>query len=189
MDDQKVRNLGLLGGGAALVLALGMATLGGPKPPAPAPALTTTATATPSAGAVAPIPKSPEVETAMAGPPVAVPAPQAPSAGATAPDNPDLEFIVRFDDRHPLSRAQDLYLQGKHADAEASVRETLARRAEFTGLCFQRFTFGAEIVLATCAPVPHAQRRRTSDRWVRKLKAMRGVQYADANVEVQPERR
>ena len=196
MVDNRVRNLGLFGGGAALIVALGVAALGGPdKETAPAPVPTTTATATPSASAVAPIPPSSAVETAMADDPpashpVSIPrAPERPSTVSASPLNPEVEFIVRFDDRHPLSRAQALYLQGKHADAEASARETLERRTEFAGLCFQRFTFGAELVFGTCAPTPRAQVRRASERWVRKLKAMPGVQYADANVIVQPERR
>jgi hypothetical protein len=133
----------------------------------------------------------PPVETAMAEPqPIAIPQNPRKTITADAPaQNPDLEFIVRFDDRHPLSRAQALYLQGKRAEAEAAARETLARRPEFSGLCFERFTFGAELVFAHCAPVPRAQIQRTSDRWTRKLRAMKGVQYADANVVAQVERK
>ncbi len=195
MDDNRVRNLGLIGGGGALIIALGVAALGGPGKDAAekpvAPVTSTTVEAAPSVGAVAEIPQ-PTVDTAMAdGPPSRpVSIPQSPTSPVTkdqAPLNPNLEFIVRFDDRHPLSRAQALYLQGKHADAEASALETLARRIEFKGLCFQRFTFGAEIVFAHCTRVPRAQVQRTSDRWVRKLRAMSGVQYVDANVIVAPE--
>ncbi len=194
MDDNRVRNLGLIGGGGALAIALGVAALGGPGKDAvekPASVTSTTVEAAASVGAVAPIPQ-PTVDTAMAdGPPqrpVSIPQnPTTPVTRDAAPINPNLEFIVRFDDRHPLSRAQALYLQGKRDDAEASARETLARRAEFSGLCFQRFTFGAEVVLAHCARVPRAQVKRTSDRWMRKLKAMSGVQYVDPNVIVSPE--
>ena len=191
MDDHRVRNLGLIGGGGALIIALGVAAIGGPgKSPDARPAAPATATATPSAGAAAPIPGGPTVETALADgpPPVSIPRnPEHPAANAEAASNPDLEFIVRFDDRHPMSRAQALFLQGKTADAEALARETLARRAELSGLCFEHFTLGAELVLSHCAPVPHSQQRRTSARWVRKLKAIPGVQYADANVVVAPE--
>ena len=194
MDDNRVRNLGLIGGGGALIIALGVAALGGPGKDAAvksASVASTTVEAAPSAGAVAPIP-GPTVDTAMAeGPsprPVSIPsAPQNPTATDQAAINPNLEFIVRFDDRHPLSRAQALYLQGKRSEAEASARETLSRRPEFAGLCFQRFTFGAELVLAHCARVPRAQVQRTSDRWTRKLKKMSGVQYVDPNVVVSPD--
>jgi hypothetical protein len=194
MDHNRVRTLGLLGGGGALVIALGVAALGGPgrdaaeRLPDPPP-VAGAVIAEPSVSATAPIP---DVETATAeGPasrPVAIP--QAPQKATPVDDalrNPNLEFIVRFDDRHPLSRAQALFLQGKRADAEGAAREILARRGEFAGLCFSRFTLGAEIVLAHCARVPRGQVQRTSDRWVRKLRAMQGVQYVDPNVIVQPE--
>jgi hypothetical protein len=192
MDDNRARQLGLIGGGGALLIALGVAAVGGPqKPPEPPPAVVApsgVAQAAPSAAATAPIP---DVEAAMAGaPPVSVtrPAQKAPAADPP-PENPNLEFIVRFDDRHPLARAQALYLQGKHGEAVDAARATLAQRPEFAGLCFDRFTLGAELVLAHCVRVPRAQVQRTSDRWVKKLRAMRGVQYADANVIVQPDRK
>lgn len=193
MDDARLRSLGLIGGGGALLIALGIATFGedrhGAAPKAdPPPA---SVAAQPSAGAVASIP-GPTVETAMAeGPtsrPVSIPQDQKKEVAKDDPVvNPDLEFIVRFDDRHPLSRAQALYLQGKRDDAEASARETLARRKDLQGLCFERFTYGAEIVLSNCERVPRAQLDTVSARWVRKLRAMRGVQYVDANVVMRPE--
>lgn len=196
MDANGARNLGLIGGGGALLVALAVAFIGDQggtdRPPvADPPVVAGTVSAAPSVAASAPIP-APQVETAMAdGPPsrpVSIPqAPKAAPAADAPPINPNLEFIVRFDDRHPLSRAQALYLQGKYAEAEAAARETLARRTEFSGLCFTRFTLGAELVLAHCTRVSRAQMQRTSDRWVRRLKAMTGVQYADANVIVAPE--
>ncbi|MDX2234471.1 MAG: hypothetical protein NW200_08220 [Hyphomonadaceae bacterium] len=192
MDDNRVRSLGLLGGGGALIVALAVAALGGPEeaPPAKAPATVGAVVATPSASVAAPIPP-PNVDTAMVDPPsrpVAIPRNPAPPGQVDAtPRNPDLEFIVRFKDNHPLSRAQALAEQGARAQAEASARETLARRSDLTGLCFRRFTLGAEIVLAHCAAVPPAKIADTSDRWVRRLKAMAGVQYADANVVLTPD--
>lgn len=192
MDDNRARTLGLLGGGGALLIALGVATLGGPERPvaeAPPEAMPqATVEAAPSVSATAAIP---DVETAMAGaPPVSVSTPAQKGPAADAPvENPNLEFIVRFDDRHPMSRAQALYLQGKHAEAAAAARSILAGRGEFSGLCFDRFTLGAEAVLVHCTRVPRAQVQRTSERWVRKLRGMRGVQYADANVIVQPDAR
>lgn len=190
MDDDRLRTMGLIGGGGALLIALGVATLGGPdksvedKPPEAPPAVVQ---AEPSVSATASIPA---VEPAMVDDaPRAVSIPKSPPAiAADAPaQNPNLEFIVRFDDRHPLARSQALYLQGKHEEANATARAILAQRSEFSGLCFQRFTFGAELVFAHCTRVPRAQVQRTSDRWVRRIRAMRGVQYVDANVIVQPE--
>lgn len=187
MDDHQVRNLGIVGGGAALVVALGLAVLGGGKTdgaiePAvdPPEVAASTVSPTPSVSATASIPS---VEAALADgpPPMAVVKP-APTKTTGPPQNPNLEFLVRFDERHPMSRAQALWLQGKHDDAEALARATLPQRAELRGLCFSRFTLGAEIVFAHCDRVPRAQLARTSERWLRKIRAVRGVQYADANV-------
>lgn len=187
MDDDQVRTLGLAGGGAALVVALALIFTGDDKPAADvqpaveAPSASMTVSPTPSVSATAPIPS---VETAMAdGPPaIAVVKPSAPKA-SEVPQNPNLEFLVRFDDRHPMHRAHQLWQQGRHAEAENFVRTTLRQRSEFAGLCFSRFTLGgSEVVLAHCTRVPRAQVARTSDRWIRKIRAMRGVQYADANV-------
>lgn len=185
MDDNQVRTLGLAGGGAALVVALALVFTGDDKaqtqPAVDAPAATTTVTTTPSVSATAPIPA---VETAMAEgpPPIAVVKPSAPKASAV-PQNPNLEFLVRFDQRHPMHRAHQLVQAGREGEAEDLVRATLRQRSEFAGLCFSRFTLGgSEVVLAHCTRVPRAQVTRTSDRWLRKIRGMRGVQYADANV-------
>ena len=187
MDDNQVRTLGIAGGGVALLVAVALAVVGEDAPSetsgpvAGSPSIATTVEPAPSVGATAPIPP---VETAMTDdtPPMAVVKPSAPGAGA-APQNPNLEFLVRFTDRHPLGRAHALVAQGREAEAEALVRTTLRQRSEFAGLCFSRFTLGgAEIVFVHCTRVPRAQVTRTSDRWIRKIRAMRGVQYADANV-------
>lgn len=187
MDDNQVRTFGIAGGGAALLIALALAFVGDEKSadaPAPAvdpPAVATTVNPAPSVGATAPIPS---VETAMAEgpPPMAVVKPVSPKA-SEIPQNPNLEFLVHFTDRHPLGRAHAMWAQGRQGEAEALVRTTLRQRSEFAGLCFSRFTLGgAEIVFAHCTRVPRAQVTRTSDRWIRKIRAMRGVQYADANV-------
>jgi hypothetical protein len=197
MDDAQLRTLGLAGGGAAMAVALALTFLGedrsGPVQPAvdPPEVASSAVTPTPSVTASAPIPPAAAVETAMADgprPAVAVIKPAPPKASA-APQNPNLEFIIRFDARHPMSRAQDLWLQGKRPEAEALARATLAQRAELRGLCFTRFTLGAEIVLAHCARVSRAQLERTSARWQRKLRATPGVQYCDANVIVDVERK
>ena len=187
MDDNQVRTLGIAGGGAALLVALALAFVGDerssgePEPAVDPPAVVTTVNPTPSVGATAPIPS---VETAMAeGPPPMAVVKPAPPKASEVPQNPNLEFLVRFDDRHPMHRAHQLWQQGREAEAEAHVRTTLRQRSEFAGLCFSRFTLGgSEIVFAHCTRVPRAQVTRTSDRWIRKIRAMRGVQYADANV-------
>jgi hypothetical protein len=187
MDDNQVRTLGLAGGGAALVVALALAFTGDDKAPAqtqPAvdpPTSTTTVTTTPSVSATTPIPS---VETAMAeGPPPMAVVKPAPPKASEVPQNPNLEFLVRFDQRHPLHRAHQLVQAGRESEAEDLVHATLRQRSEFAGLCFSRFTLGgSEVVLAHCTRVARAQVARTSDRWLRKIRGMRGVQYADANV-------
>jgi len=195
MDDHQVRNYGIAGGGAALLVALALAFVGEEKSDdAAQPAVaesdvsTTVVSPTPSVSATASIPP---VETALAegAPPMAVVKPAPTTKSAAPPQNPNLEFLVRFDERHPMSRAQALWLQGNHADAEALARAILPQRAELRGLCFSRFTLGAEIVFAHCDRIPRAQVRSTSDRWLRKLRAVRGVQYVDANVLVDAENR
>lgn len=189
MDENQVRTVGLIGGGAALIVALGMAMLGREPATDVQPAVETpaVAVATPSVSATAPIPEF-DISSAEGPPPMAVVRPDTPKASGP-PQNPGLEFIVHFDKRHPMSAAQDLWLQGKHPEATALARSTLPRRSELTGLCFSRFTLGADVVFAHCNAVPRAQMTRTSDRWLKKLRATRGVQYADANVVVDQERR
>lgn len=187
MDDNQVRTFGLAGGGAALAVALALVFAGGDEtPPATQPAVETssvgaTVNPAPSVGATVPIPAV-DAASADGPPPVAVVKPAPPRANEV-PQNPNLEFLVRFSPTHPLGRAHDLWAQGRQSEAEALVRTTLRQRSEFAGLCYARFTIGgAEIVLAHCTRVPRAQVTRTSDRWIRKIRAMRGVQYADANV-------
>jgi hypothetical protein len=183
MDEDRLRHIGLIGGGGALLVALALVACE-PQQPAstePAAEASDVVSAQPSSSASAPIP---EVETAMADErPVSIPKNPPKTVSTYKPaQNPNLEFIVRFDDRHPMARAQGLYLQGKRDEAEAAAREILPSRPELAGLCFERFTFGAELVFAHCARVSRAQVQRTSDRWVRKLRATRGVQFVDPNV-------
>ncbi len=194
MDDNQLRTLGLAGGGAAMAVALALTVIGGKDgaqtptiaadPATPPPVSAPAVSPSPSGGASVVIPPSPIIDTASAdGPPrpVAVVKP-APVKASAPPQNPNLEFLVRFDTRHPLSAAQDLWLQGKHPEAEALARTIAPQRAELRGLCFSRFTLGAELVFAHCTRVPRAQIQRTSERWQRKLRATPGVQYCDANV-------
>jgi hypothetical protein len=183
MDEDRLRHIGLIGGGGALLVALALVACEPQRPAStePAPEASDVVSAQASVSASTPIP---DVETAMAEDrPVSIPQnPKKTVAPYTPAQNPNLEFIVRFDDRHPMARAQGLYLQGKHDEAEAAARALLPSRPELAGLCFQRFTFGAELVFAHCARVPRAQVQRTSDRWLRKLRAVKGVQFVDPNV-------
>ena len=200
----RTRTLGLLAGGGALAVALAVAVFGGGegKNDVPAPVAVEQGgaveappshIAAPSGSAIAPVPGAPTADIAMVEgprPPVSIPAkPVAPVKQAPPVENPDLEFLVRFDERHPLYRAQALYLQGKRQEAETEARAIVPLRPELRGLCFARFTLGAEIVLSACDPVSKAQAQRVSDRFERKIRAIRGVQYVDANVVVQPEAR
>jgi hypothetical protein len=105
------------------------------------------------------------------------PAEQAPSSAS---------LLVRFQDPHPLARAQALEAAGRCPEAEQLARETLATRADLAGLCFERFTAGgAEIVLAACAPSSDGQAFQQG--WIVRLQAMEDVEYAEANVIAQPE--
>jgi hypothetical protein len=113
-----------------------------------------------------------------------------PDAAAQAPAERALSsspsLLVRFRDPHPLARAQALEAAGRCPEAAQLARETLATRADLTELCFERFTVGgAEIVLAACAPPADGQAFQQA--WVERLRAMDDVEYAEANVIVQPE--
>lgn len=95
-------------------------------------------------------------------------------------------LLVRFQDPHPLARAQALEAAGRCPEAEQLARETLATRADLAGLCFERFTVGgAEIVLAACAPPPDGPAFQQS--WIARFRAMDDVEYAEANFIAQPE--
>jgi hypothetical protein len=116
--------------------------------------------------------------------PVAAPPPsvQIAADGVGEAINPNLEFIVRFDGATALARAQSLYAAGDRAGAEAAAKQALAATPSLRGLCFSKFTLGAETVLAHCQRVSTAQMKTVSDRWTRRLRAMPDVDYADPNV-------
>lgn len=116
---------------------------------------------------------------------VATPA-TAPQTLAAVPARARPSFVVRFVDPHPLARAQAIAASGRVAEGRRAAIAAINGQANLRGLCFDRFTVGAaEIVLAACQPVegPDAYRAR----WLRRLNAMRGVEYAEANAVAQPE--
>jgi hypothetical protein len=96
--------------------------------------------------------------------------------------NPNLEFIVRFEGSGALARAQAMFAAGDRAGAEAAAKQAVAAAPNLRGLCFSKFTLGAETVLAHCQRLGGAQVKATSDRWTRRLRAMPDVDYADPNV-------
>lgn len=102
--------------------------------------------------------------------------------------NPNLEFIVRFGSQSAFGKAQTQYQAGDLSGAQQAARQALASTPSLTGLCLQRFTIGGEIVLAHCARVPQTQIKVVSDRWARRLRNLRDVEYADPNVILQTEK-
>lgn len=100
-----------------------------------------------------------------------------------------LGFIVRFRGTGPIARAQRLAASGNLASAQRQVEIQLRRQAAFAGLCFDRFTVGgAEIVLRTCEAVAASERNAAQQSWGGRLRAMRAVEYVDANATVTQER-
>lgn len=93
-----------------------------------------------------------------------------------------LAFVVRFRGRGPIARAQASASRGGLASAQAEIEAQLRRQSDFRGLCFDRFTAGAaEVVLRTCAAIVPSERERVQQAWLARLRAMRAVEYADAN--------
>ncbi|MGD9814232.1 MAG: hypothetical protein AB7Q23_01165 [Hyphomonadaceae bacterium] len=110
----------------------------------------------------------------------------APFEVAQVPAPPEyIGFIVRFRGEGPIARAQALAARGDQRQAQDQIEAQLVRQTAFRGLCFDRFTVGgAEVVLRSCQPVTASERAAYQERWVRRLRAMRAVAYADANVAV-----
>lgn len=98
-------------------------------------------------------------------------------------------FIVRFRGTGPIARAQAQAARGQLAQAQRQVTAQLQRQTAFSGLCFDRFTVGgAEMVLRTCEPVAASERSAVQQSWSTRLRAMRAVEYVDANATVTQER-
>lgn len=91
-------------------------------------------------------------------------------------------FIVRFRGTGPIARSQAQAARGETAAAQRQVELQLVRQTDFAGLCFDRFTVGgAEIVLRTCDAIAASERASVQQRWLARLRAMRSVDYVDAN--------
>ena len=107
---------------------------------------------------------------------------QAASQIAQAQSAEPLGFIVKFRGSGPIARAQALAARGQLAPAQRQVEIQLGRQSAFAGLCFDRFTVGgAEIVLRTCEAVAASERSAIQQSWGARLRAMRAVEYVDAN--------
>lgn len=101
---------------------------------------------------------------------------------AQAQNAEPLGFIVKFRGSGPIARAQALAARGQLAPAQRQVEIQLGRQSAFAGLCFDRFTVGgAEIVLRTCEAVAASERSAIQQSWGARLRAMRAVEYVDAN--------
>jgi hypothetical protein len=98
-------------------------------------------------------------------------------------------FLVRFRGNGPIARAQGEAGRGRMAEAGRQVEFQLRRQTDFQGLCFDRFTAGgAETVLRTCAAIVASEREAVQQRWLARLRAMRAVEYVDANATATRER-
>ncbi|MEQ1489430.1 MAG: hypothetical protein ABL932_02670 [Terricaulis sp.] len=114
---------------------------------------------------------------------------QAASQIAQAQSAEPLGFIVKFRGSGPIARAQALAARGELAPAQRQVEVQLGRQPAFAGLCFDRFTVGgAEIVLRTCEAVAASERSAVRQSWGGRLRAMRAVEYVDANATATQER-
>jgi len=114
---------------------------------------------------------------------------QAASQIAQAQSAEPLGFIVKFRGSGPIARAQALAARGELAPARRQVEVQLGRQSAFAGLCFDRFTVGgAEIVLRTCEAVAASERSAVWQSWGGRLRAMRAVEYVDANATATQER-
>lgn len=112
--------------------------------------------------------------------------PQGVAALAQAQTNASpVGFIVRFRGTGPIARAQAHAARGQLERAQRQVTLQLERQTSFSGLCFDRFTVGgAEIVLRTCESVAASERSAVQQSWSARLRAMRAVEYVDANATV-----
>lgn len=94
--------------------------------------------------------------------------PQTESAAAA------LRFLVRFQGEGPIARAA----RARDASAERAIAAQLERQSELAGLCFGGFAGRAEIVLRTCDAVAASDGARVQQRWLQRLRSLRGVAYA-----------
>lgn len=93
-----------------------------------------------------------------------------------------LTFLVRFRGTGPIARAHALARRGDLTAAQRQIETQLRRQSDFAGLCFERFTVGAEeVVLRTCSAIVASEQAAVQQRWLARLRAMRAVAYVDAN--------
>ncbi len=110
-------------------------------------------------------------------PPHARPADRAQNPGV-APE--PASFVVRFQGRGPIARAQAVATRGDTDSGRQRIEAQLQRQQAFAGLCFERFTANAgEVVLRTCDVVASHERAALERQWLSRLRAMRAVAYAD----------
>ncbi len=110
-------------------------------------------------------------------------------AQAAQAERAPVAFVVRFRGEGPIARAQAGARQGDLQAAQRVIESQLQRQAALAGLCFDRFTAGAqEVVLRTCEPVGVTEQARVQRDWLTRLRAMRAVAYADANAAASPGR-
>lgn len=108
---------------------------------------------------------------------------------AQAPAAAPVSFLVRFEGGGPIARAQAQAGRGDTRNAQSAIEAQLQRQRGLAGLCFDRFTAGAaEVVLRSCEAVAGAQRAAVEQSWLARLRAMRGVAYADVNTVAAPAR-
>jgi len=187
MDQKALRNWGI-GAGAALILAaVALAVTAGDPVPAPPPDRVV-------AGPIASQTSGPEVPPSQPTAPAPTPPAGEPvfdAAAAAEPPPPDfVGFIVRFETRHPLARAQALAAEGQLEEGRRVAEQVLRRERALRGLCFNRFTLGgAEIVLSPCVAPTSAERDAVRRDWVRRLAETDGVTYAEPNSILAPEDR
>lgn len=176
MNTDALRTWGLAASAAVFASALTIAALGGCEERASTPRVEE--------------PANPTMAPPEDGDPVAEPAAVdgPPPPQTLAPVRARPSFVVRFEQPHPLARAQEIAARGRIAEARRAALATLNSQRNLRGLCFERFTLGgAEMVLSACEPVTNASAFET--RWTRDLNAMAGVAYAEPNAVAQPEMR
>lgn len=104
---------------------------------------------------------------------------ESPSSDAAS----SVSFLVRFQGPGPIARAA----RAGDASAERVIATQLQRQNELNGLCFGGFAGNAEIILRSCDAVAASERETSERTWLQRLRAMRGVAYAE--IETAPQTR
>ncbi|MES1156857.1 MAG: hypothetical protein ABUL73_03660 [Alphaproteobacteria bacterium] len=152
-EAKKLRDWGVVASGAVILVSLGFALFGGASPKAqPAP--------------------QPVVSMVNA----------APAAQPVPASQPPLSFTVRFAPEHPMAQAEAFQAQGRAWEAHAEAERILTQRRDLIGLCFDRFTPNAEIVLKPCQEAARNRQAAAQRYWLARFQAMPGVSYVQANM-------